>query len=113
MVTDKTGLLLDPYFSGTKVNWILDNVSGARARAERGELAFGTIDCFLIWRLTGGKVHATDATNASRTLMFNIHQQQWDSELCATVPPTTGIPARPCWTPKFRLPASPATSRRH
>jgi glycerol kinase len=81
MVTDKTGLLLDPYFSGTKVNWILDNVSGARARADRGELAFGTIDCFLIWRLTGGKVHATDATNASRTLMFNIHQQQWDSEL--------------------------------
>ena len=81
MVADKTGLLLDPYFSGTKVNWILDNVSGVRARAERGELAFGTIDCFLIWRLTGGKVHATDATNASRTLMFNIHQQQWDSEL--------------------------------
>ncbi len=81
MVTDKTGLLLDPYFSGTKVNWILDNVSGARARADKGELAFGTIDCFLIWRLTGGKVHATDATNASRTLMFNIHQQQWDKEL--------------------------------
>jgi glycerol kinase len=81
MVADKTGLLLDPYFSGTKVNWILDNVSGARARADKGELAFGTIDCFLIWRLTGGKVHATDATNASRTLMFNIHQQQWDSEL--------------------------------
>ena len=81
MVTGKTGLLLDPYFSGTKVNWILDNVDGARARAEKGELAFGTIDCFLIWRLTGGKVHATDATNASRTLMFNIHQQQWDDEL--------------------------------
>ena len=81
MVTSKTGLLLDPYFSGTKVNWILDNVSGARARAEKGELAFGTIDCFLIWRLTGGKLHATDATNASRTMMFNIHQQQWDQEL--------------------------------
>ena len=80
-VTAKTGLLLDPYFSGTKVNWILDNVSGARARAERGELAFGTIDSFLIWRLTGGKVHATDATNASRTLMFNIHEQQWDDDL--------------------------------
>ncbi len=81
MVTSKTGLLLDPYFSGTKVNWILDNVSGARARAEKGELAFGTIDCFLIWRLTGGRLHATDATNASRTMMFNIHQQQWDREL--------------------------------
>jgi len=80
-VTAKTGLLLDPYFSGTKINWILDNVAGARARAEKGELAFGTIDSFLIWRLSGGKSHATDATNASRTLMFNIHQQAWDSEL--------------------------------
>ena len=80
-VTSKTGLLLDPYFSGTKVNWILDNVEGVRARAEKGELAFGTIDSFLIWRLTGGKVHATDATNASRTLMFNIHDQDWDAEL--------------------------------
>ncbi|MCP4470342.1 MAG: glycerol kinase GlpK [Gammaproteobacteria bacterium] len=80
-VTAKTGLLLDPYFSGTKVNWILENVEGARARAERGELAFGTIDSFLIWRLSGGKSHVTDATNASRTLMFNIHQQDWDSEL--------------------------------
>jgi len=73
-VTAKTGLLLDPYFSGTKINWILDNVSGARARA-------GTIDSFLIWRLTGGESHVTDATNASRTLLFNIHQQCWDSEL--------------------------------
>ena len=80
-VTAKTGLLLDPYFSGTKINWILDNVSGARARAEKGELAFGTIDSFLIWRLTGGDSHVTDATNASRTLLFNIHQQCWDSEL--------------------------------
>ncbi len=80
-VTAKTGLLLDPYFSGTKVKWILDKVAGARARADQGELAFGTIDSFLIWRLTGGKVHATDATNASRTLMFNIHTQQWDTEL--------------------------------
>ncbi|MDH3389772.1 MAG: glycerol kinase GlpK, partial [Gammaproteobacteria bacterium] len=81
MVTDRTGLLLDPYFSGTKVNWILENVSGARARAEKGEILFGTIDCFLIWRLTGGRVHATDATNASRTLMFNIHEQRWDRDL--------------------------------
>ncbi len=80
-VSAKTGLLLDPYFSGTKVNWILDNVDGARARAEKGELAFGTIDSFLIWRLTGGKSHTTDATNASRTLLFNIHEQRWDSDL--------------------------------
>jgi glycerol kinase len=81
VVTSKTGLLLDPYFSGTKINWILENVAGARERAEKGELAFGTIDCFLIWRLTRGKVHATDASNASRTLMFDIHQQSWDNEL--------------------------------
>ncbi len=80
-VSAKTGLLVDPYFSGTKVNWILDNVDGARARAEKGELAFGTIDSFLIWRLTGGQVHATDATNASRTMMFNIHEQRWDDDL--------------------------------
>ena len=80
-VTDKTGLLLDPYFSGTKINWILQHVDNARARADNGELAFGTIDSFLIWRLTGGRVHATDATNASRTLLFNIHQQRWDDEL--------------------------------
>lgn len=77
----KTGLLLDPYFSGTKVAWILDNVDGARVRAERGELAFGTVDAFLLWRLTGGKVHATDATNASRTLLYNIHENAWDDEL--------------------------------
>jgi glycerol kinase len=80
-VTARTGLLLDPYFSGTKVAWILDNVPSARDRAERGELAFGTVDSFLIWRLTGGKVHATDATNASRTLLFNIHTGDWDDEL--------------------------------
>ncbi len=80
-VTAKTGLRLDPYFSGTKVAWILEHVDGVRARAERGELAFGTIDSFLLWRLTGGRVHATDATNASRTLLFNIHTQDWDGEL--------------------------------
>ena len=79
--TKRSGLLLDPYFSGTKVNWMLDNVPGARQRAERGELAFGTVDSFLIWRLTGGKVHATDATNASRTLMFNIETGAWDETL--------------------------------
>ncbi|MFK7994628.1 MAG: glycerol kinase GlpK [Granulosicoccus sp.] len=82
LVTAKTGLLLDPYFSGTKIGWILDNVAGAREKAERGELAFGTVDSFLIWRLTGGKVHATDATNACRTLLFNIHDNCWDKELC-------------------------------
>lgn len=81
MVASKTGLLLDPYFSATKVTWILDNVEGARQRAERGELAFGTIDSFLIWRLTAGRVHATDVSNASRTLMFNIHTLEWDDEL--------------------------------
>jgi glycerol kinase len=83
LVTARTGLLLDPYFSGTKVAWILDNVPGARARAERGELAFGTVDCFLLWRLTGGTVHATDATNASRTLLYDIHRGDWDDELLA------------------------------
>ncbi|MBI3171617.1 MAG: glycerol kinase, partial [Hydrocarboniphaga effusa] len=76
-----TGLLLDPYFSGTKIRWILDHVKGARARAKQGELAFGTIDSWLLWKLTGGKVHATDASNASRTLLFNIRTQQWDDEL--------------------------------
>ncbi|NHO33066.1 glycerol kinase GlpK [Acetobacter fallax] len=81
LVTERTGLLLDPYFSATKLAWILDNVDGARARAEKGELAFGTIDCFLLWRLTGGKSHATDITNACRTLLFDIHRQQWDPDL--------------------------------
>lgn len=80
-IMQKTGLRLDPYFSATKLAWILDNTAGARDRAARGELAFGTVDCFLLWRLTGGRVHATDATNASRTLLFNIHTQRWDPEL--------------------------------
>ncbi len=79
--THKTGLLLDPYFSGTKIAWILDKVKGARKRAEKGELLAGTIDSFLIWRLTGGKVHATDATNASRTLVYNIRKNAWDEQL--------------------------------
>jgi glycerol kinase len=79
--TQKTGLLLDPYFSGTKIAWLLDNVEGARKRAEKGELLAGTIDSFLIWRLTGGKAHATDATNASRTLVYNIEKNEWDAEL--------------------------------
>jgi glycerol kinase len=81
LVRQRTGLLLDPYFSGTKVAWLLDNIPDARARAERGDLAFGTIDSFLLWRLTGGRVHATDVTNASRTLLFDIHRQTWDEDL--------------------------------
>ena len=81
MITSKTGLLLDPYFSATKVAWILDNVEGARARAEAGELAFGTMDTWLLWNLTEGRSHATDATNASRTMLYNIHQGSWDNEL--------------------------------
>jgi glycerol kinase len=77
----KTGLLLDAYFSASKIRWILDNVPKARERAERGELAFGTVDTFLLWRLTNGTSHATDASNASRTLLFNIHTQEWDNEI--------------------------------
>ena len=83
LVQERTGLLLDPYFSGSKLRWILDNVPGARERANKGELAAGTIDCWLIWCLTSGKVHATDVTNASRTLLCNIHTGQWDAELLA------------------------------
>ena len=82
-VSAKTGLVLDPYFSATKVRWILDNVPGARARAERGELAFGTVDSWLIWHLSGGRKHVTDVTNASRTLLFNIVKGEWDKELLA------------------------------
>jgi len=98
---EKTGLFLDPYFSGTKVKWILDHVEGARAKAEEGRLRFGTVDSWLIWKLTKGRIHATDYTNASRTLLFNINTLQWDDELCdiLTVPksmlpevlPTSGI----------------------
>ena len=82
MIRDKTGLLLDPYFSGTKLRWILQNVPGAQERAEQGELLFGTIDSFLIWRLTGGASHATDATNAARTLMYDIRSGAWSAEIC-------------------------------
>lgn len=81
VITQKTGLLLDPYFSATKIKWLLDNIPGARELSNKGDLAFGTVDCFLLWRLTNGKQHATDATNASRTLLFNIHTQQWDKDL--------------------------------
>jgi glycerol kinase len=82
LFNERTGLRLDPYFAGTKVKWILDEVSGSRERARRGELCFGTMDSWLIWKLTGGKVHATDITNASRTLLLDIHSGQWDEELC-------------------------------
>ncbi len=81
VVRSKTGLFLDPYFSATKIRWILDNVEGVRERAEKGELLFGTVDCFLLWHLTGQHVHATDETNASRTMLYNIHAREWDQEL--------------------------------
>ena len=81
MIQQKTGLIIDAYFSATKVKWILDNVPGARARAENGELAFGTVDSWLIWKLTGGKLHITDVSNASRTMLMNIHTCEWDNEL--------------------------------
>ncbi|WJS86029.1 glycerol kinase GlpK [Paracoccus sp. TOH] len=83
VIAARTGLLLDPYFSGTKLGWLLDNIDGARDRAKRGELAFGTVDSWLIWNLTGGRVHATDATNAARTLLYNIVENRWDAEICA------------------------------
>ena len=81
LVTARTGLLLDPYFSATKLSWILDHVQGSRERAEAGELLFGTVDTYLMWHLSQGQIHATDATNASRTLLFNIHEQCWDKTL--------------------------------
>jgi glycerol kinase len=87
-VRARTGLLLDPYFSGTKIAWLLDHVPGARARAERGELAFGTVDTWLIWNLTGGRVHVTDVSNASRSLLFNLHTLDWDEHLLALM----GVP---------------------
>jgi glycerol kinase len=82
MITDKTGLLIDPYFSGTKVNWLLENVEGAKLAAQKGELLFGTIDSYLIWKMTNGASHVTDATNAARTMMYNIVEGQWDQEIC-------------------------------
>ena len=88
---DKTGLIIDAYFSGTKLKWILDNVAGARAAASRGELAFGTIDSWLMWQLTGGAVHATDVSNASRTLLFNVRRNEWDDELLALLDIPRGL----------------------
>ncbi|MEZ0347284.1 MAG: glycerol kinase GlpK, partial [Thermus sp.] len=94
---ERTGLLLDPYFSGTKLAWLLENVLGLKAQAERGEVAFGTVDAWLLWNLTGGKVHATDPTNASRTLLFNLHTLAWDPELLAAleIPPSLLPEVRP------------------
>ena len=93
IVREKTGLLIDAYFSGTKVKWILDNVEGAREKAEKGELLFGTIDTWLVWKLSGGKAHVTDYSNASRTLMYNIHDLQWDEELLDMLTvPTSMLP---------------------
>jgi glycerol kinase len=81
LVRERTGLVIDPYFSATKISWLLDNIPGARLRAERGELAFGTIDTWLVWHLTGNRTHVTDVSNASRTMLFNVHTQDWDEEL--------------------------------
>lgn len=93
LIQEKTGLLPDPYFSASKLAWLLKNVPGAREEAEAGNLAFGTVDCFLLWQLTGGKVHATDASNASRTMLFNIHTQRWDDDLLALFDiPTSVLP---------------------
>ncbi|TMH40117.1 MAG: glycerol kinase, partial [Betaproteobacteria bacterium] len=80
-VEAKTGLVVDPYFSATKIEWLLDNVAGLRARAERGELAFGTVDTWLAWQLSGGELHVTDPSNASRTMLYDIHRGEWDGEL--------------------------------
>ncbi|MEK3734474.1 MULTISPECIES: glycerol kinase GlpK [Paenibacillus] len=96
LIREKTGLLIDPYFSGTKIRWILDHVEGVRARAERGELLFGTIDTWLIWKLSGGKAHVTDYSNASRTMLYNIHELKWDEELLELL----DIPA--CMLPEVR-----------
>src|SRR6202049_2777506 len=99
LVASKTGLVIDAYFSGTKVRWMLENVPGAREKAERGELAFGTVDSWLIWKLTEGKVHVTDETNASRTMLFNIHTREWDDELL-----------RALHVPRSMLPAAKSSS---
>jgi len=82
LLTERTGLLCDPYFSGTKLKWIIDNVEGVKQKAHAGKLLFGTIDCYLIWKLTGGEIHATDATNAARTMLYNIQTGQWDKDIC-------------------------------
>ena len=101
LVAERTGLLIDAYFSGTKIRWLLDHVPGARERAERGELCAGTVDSWLIWNLTGGAAHVTDYSNASRTMLFNIHTLQWDEALCRAL----GIPASPAAGAAAQLPS--------
>ena len=123
---ERTGLVIDPYFSASKIRWLLDEMPGLRERAEAGEIAFGTVDSFLLWRLTGGRLHATDVTNASRTMLFDLRRLDWDDELLEAF----GIPrgavarsarhrrrfrghgARSCSARRSRSPGSPATSRR-
>ena len=121
-----TGLVVDPYFSGTKVKWILDHVEGSRERAKRGELLFGTVDTWLIWKMTQGRVHVTDYTNASRTMLFNIDDLDWDDKMldaldirapccrkCASLPKCTARPTSVVKAgPVFLSPGSPVTSRR-
>src|SRR5919198_998569 len=108
LVRERTGLVIDPYFSGTKLAWLLDNVPGARARAERGELAFGTVDTWLVWHLTGNRTHVTDPSNASRTMLFNIHANDWDDELLKLLRvPRAILPEVPPSAPAFgALPAA-------
>ena len=124
-IRDRTGLIVDAYFSGTKLKWILDHVPGARAAAARGEIAFGTVDAWLMWQLTGGQVHATDVSNASRTMLFNVRAQRVGrraARVCSTSrarccprsirrATSTAIRAPNCWARAFRSPAWPATSR--
>ena len=105
-IREKTGLIIDAYFSGTKIRWILENVPGAREKADAGRLRFGTVDTWLVWQLTRGEVHVTDVSNASRTMLFNIHELQWDRELLDLF----GIPASMLM--KCPSPELPATSRR-
>ena len=126
VVTEKTGLLLDPYFSATKIAWILDHVPGARERAERGELAFGTVDCFLLWRLTGGRVHATDVTNAARTCLLDIRTGRLGRRAARHFPRaaraaaraarqrllSSATPSRSCSARRYPFAAWPAISRR-
>jgi glycerol kinase len=100
LIAERTGLLLDPYFSATKIAWLLDHVAGARAAANAGRLAFGTVDSFLLWRLTGGRLHATDATNAARTLLMDIRRGNWDESLCELLE-----------VPAVAFSVSPVTSR--
>ena len=123
LISGTTGLLLDPYFSATKIGWLLDKVDGARQAAQAGELAFGTVDSWLIWNLTGGKAHVTDATNAARTMLYDIGKGEWSADLCdlfgvpmsmltTTAPATSARLVPTCSGPRSRFAASRATSRR-